>query len=997
MDPRRWAAIESLYHKALAMEPGERQAFLATACAEDSTLQSEVESLLAFAGVKMESPAPRADTTEFWERMAGIQSTVGGTAGAGYVAALPSTIGRYRIVRLLGEGGMGTVYEAEQEQPRRTVALKVIKTGLSSPQLVWRFEQEFQALGRLQHPGIAQIHEAGTANTGSGTQPYFAMEFIRGEPLVQYAEAHKLDTLHRLEIMVKVCEAVHHAHQRGIIHRDLKPGNILVDETGQPKILDFGVARPTGSDTPATRQTDMGQLLGTLAYMSPEQVLADPLELDTRTDVYALGVMLFELLAGRLPYQLSHKLHEAVQTIQEKDPAPLSSVNRVYRGDIETIVAKALEKDKTRRYSSAAELAADLQRYLKDEPILARRASAAYQMRKFARRHKALVTGFAAVIAVLIAGIVASTWEAARARRAEQTADAVNDFLQKDVLAQAGATAQVWSGSQPDPDLKVRTALDHAAARIGTRFAAQPLVEASIRQTIGETYRALSRYADAERQFKRAFDLRRRVLGPEHRDSLNVGRDLANSYANQGKFAEAEPIYTRVLATQRRVLGAEHRDTLYTILALANLYSQQARFLEGESLLKNYREFARRVFGENADDTLEGLQLLGEFYGAEGNYAESEACLTEVLKAKSRLFGEENLVTISTMSALAVIYGNGGKYAQAERLSEKVVEGYRRQLGEEHGTSLVSKGTLAWLYQEQGKYGLAESLSAQTLAGLRRMEGVENPFALGAMHRLASIWRDEGKYAEAERLNTEALKIWSRVPGAPVTRTLEAVNDLARTYAEEGNYAQAEALSIKALDGRRQALGADHLVTLSNMHDLALIYEGQGKYAEAEAWSVKALEGRQRVLGPEHPETLTSMDSRALIYQDQGKYAEAEPLLKKTLEARRRVLGAEHPKTLSSMNHLGEVWIQERRYAEAETLLREALASFEKIAPDNWRRYESESLLGASVAGRQNYAAAKTLLVSGYKGMLQRKAAMPAASGRRIEQAGQRIVQLASR
>jgi non-specific serine/threonine protein kinase/serine/threonine-protein kinase len=268
----------------------------------------------------------------------------------------------------------------------------VVKPGLANSNLR-RFEHESQALGRLQHPGIAQIYEAGTADTGFGPQPYFAMEFIRGHPLREYAEAHHLDVRERLELMVKMCEAVDHAHQRGVIHRDLKPGNILVEESGQLKILDFGVARVTDSDAPITRQTDVGQLVGTLEYMSPEQVLANPVELDTRSDVYTLGVILYELLAGHRPYKLSGQLHEAVQAIREEDPAPLSSISRNYRGDIETIAAKALEKDKTRRYGSAAALAADIQRYLADQPIAARPPSASYQLHKFARQESWPVRG----------------------------------------------------------------------------------------------------------------------------------------------------------------------------------------------------------------------------------------------------------------------------------------------------------------------------------------------------------------------------------------------------------------------------------------------------------------------------------------------------------------------------------------------------------------------------------------------------------------------------
>jgi serine/threonine protein kinase len=405
---------------------------------------------------------------------AGDQPAKASQTEAATARPIPAAIGRYRIIRVLGEGGMGAVYEAEQEQPRRVVALKVIRPGYTTAETLRRFQHESQALGRLQHPGIAQIYEASTADTGAGPQPYFAMELIRGRPLQEYAEAHKLNTRERLALMAKVCDAVDHAHQRSVIHRDLKPGNILVDETGQPKILDFGVARVTGSDAQPTRQTGLGQLIGTLAYMSPEQVSGDPLALDSRSDVYALGVILYELLAGKLPYNFHGKpLHEGVALIRNEEPAPLGSIDRSYRGDIDTIVAKALEKDKTRRYVSAADLAGDIRRYLADQPIAARPPSASYQLQKFARRHKALVMGTAAVFLVLTAGVVASTWEAVRARTAEraakaqeESAQAVNDFLRNDLLAQASAATQAGANTKPDPDLKVRTALDRAAARI---------------------------------------------------------------------------------------------------------------------------------------------------------------------------------------------------------------------------------------------------------------------------------------------------------------------------------------------------------------------------------------------------------------------------------------------------------------------------------------------------------------------------------------------------
>jgi serine/threonine protein kinase len=397
-----------------------------------------------------------------------------------------------------------------------------------------------------------------------------------------------------------------------LIHRDLKPGNILVEETGQPKILDFGVARVTDRDVETTRQTDLGQLVGTLAYMSPEQAVGDPLEVDTRSDVYTLGVILYELLAGRLPYALSRKPHEAARTIREEDPTPLSSISRVYRGDIETIVAKALEKDKARRHASASGLAADIQRYLKDEPIAARPPSASYQLRKFARRNKALVAGVAAVFVVLIGGVIASTLEAARARRAERIAEAVNNFLQNDLLSQASANTQARPDTKPDPDLKVRTALDRAAANIGRKFKDQPLVEASIRQTIGNTYIDLGLYPEAQRQIERAVDLLRGSLGEDNSETLKTVNDLAVLYLNQGNFAQAEPLVARVLAIQRRVLGDKHLDTLTTMNSLAGTYWEQGKYAQAEPLLAKILQLRRRALGEEHPDTLRVMHNLGD-------------------------------------------------------------------------------------------------------------------------------------------------------------------------------------------------------------------------------------------------------------------------------------------------------------------------------------------------------------------------------------------------
>jgi WD40 repeat protein len=417
MTEERRARLWALFDQAADLLPPEQRALLDAACPDDSDFRAEVERLLA------DDARVRSDEggTDFLKSPL-VRSLPTPTTPSAPDPPPPvrPRLDRYRVVRVLGEGGMGTVYEAEQDNPRRTVALKVIRAGLASDFLLKRFAREGQILGRLHHPGIAQVYDAGVADNG---QPYFAIELVAGAPLDQYARDRALDVPGRLELVARVCDAVQHAHERGVIHRDLKPGNILVEPSGQPKVLDFGVARAVDAGLTAGggSHTEAGQLIGTLRYMSPEQASGDPSAIDQRSDVYALGVILYELLASRLPYRLDGlPLAEAVHVIREHEPSRLGSFDGRLRGDVETVVAKALAKDKARRYASAGELAADVRRHLNSEPIRARPTSALYQLRKFARRNKALVAGAAGVFAALLAGTVVSlafAWHAAQSAR----------------------------------------------------------------------------------------------------------------------------------------------------------------------------------------------------------------------------------------------------------------------------------------------------------------------------------------------------------------------------------------------------------------------------------------------------------------------------------------------------------------------------------------------------------------------------------------------------
>jgi len=871
LESERWHQVEQLFHSALAVDESERADFVEKACGGDEFLKREVASLLA-QGADSFLEAPAMDVAA---RALAVSAAAGGAR-----RSIPATVGRYRVVRLVGEGGMGAVYEAEQEQPRRVVALKLIKPGFATAEAMRRFQYECRALGRLQHPGIAQIYEAGTADTGFGPQPFFAMELIRGRPLLEYAEAHQLDTRERLALMVRICDAAGHAHQRGVIHRDLKPGNILVDETGQPKILDFGVARVTESDAQLTQQTALGQLVGTLAYMSPEQVTGDPQALDIRSDVYALGLILYELLAGGPPYDIERKpLSEAVAVIREKEPAPLGSIHRSFRGDIETIAAKALEKEKGRRYASAADLAADLRRCLADEPIAARPASASYQVQKFARRHKALVAGTVAVFVALAAGAAASTWEAIRARKAEwaaveqrdrataaearaqqernaaiaekrradseaATAQAISDFLQNDLLAQASVYGRTQESSQPDPELKpdpnmtVRTALDRAAARIQGKFDQQPEVEAAIRETIGHTYMGASVWTEGRKQFERVLELRRRVWGLEDPKTLHAMSLTAWALMVEGKHAPAEAIYREELEISRRRWGPEHSETLYAMEDLAFFYTEQGRYAQAEALQKQVLNTFQRLRGVGHSDTLSSLVAVAKTYLYDGKYAQAEPLQKQVLEIERRVSGPDRAAP--ALLDLARIYDAQGKYEQAEGLYRQALESSRRIWGPQDPQTLFCLSYLGNMYQRQGKYALAETYAGQVLAERRRAYNADHPLTLDALGDLVLAKQSQGQFAASESLARQALEM-DRNKRPDDWQCFRTESLLGASLAGQKKYAEAEPLLLEGYRGmaaRKSRIRAPDRYNLELAREwIVQLYNAWGRPEQAGAWA----------------------------------------------------------------------------------------------------------------------------------------------------------------
>jgi serine/threonine protein kinase len=875
VEEARWREVERIYHTALKRGVDERAEYLKAACEGDEALRRDVESLLAECREThsfLEAPAIRLAAEEL--------------ARDECAPSVPRIVGHYRVIRALGEGGMGVVYEAQQDQPRRVVALKVVKPGLATAETLRRFEHESDALGRLQHPGIAQIYEASTADTGFGAQPYFAMELIRGRPLDEYAREQQLGIRQRLELIARVCDALNHAHQRGVIHRDLKPGNILVDDTSQPKILDFGVARLAGGDSAVTRQTDLGQLVGTLAYMSPEQVAGDSTAIDARSDVYSLGVVMYELLAGRLPYDLSKKpLPEAVDIIRAEEPERLSSTNRSYRGDVDTIAGKALEKDKERRYASAAELGEDIRRYLTNQPIMARPASASYRVQKFASRHKALVIGTSVVFLVLVAGIAVATWEAVRARHEKRRADeeattsqAIVDFLQNDLLAQASAGAQAGPNTKPDPHLEVRTALDRAAARIAGRFDRQPQVEAAIRDTIGQTYLDLGLVAEGREHLERALELKRRVFGREDPRTLKTMDHLGSalSILPRDRYDESEDLLTESIRIRRRVMGPEHPDTLISMRNLAGIYLEKGSFDQAEDLFSRVVEISSRVLGPEDPDTVRALKGLGIAYWRQGEFSHAEEVLSRTVELQRRVLGPEHPDTLNTMMVLAISYTD--KYEKTAALYKEVLEIERRVLGPEHPETLALMANLGGVDADLGQYLEAVKLTKQVVETRLRVFGINNQRTLSVMANLADFYADEGKYPQSKALFERVLPLMSRVAGPEDYATLVALSDFAFMYQRQDKYALAEAYSTKALAGRRHTAGPEHFDTLDSAAALALAYESQGKFTESEqlARETVAIDRRTR---PDDWKRFRAESVLGASLAGRKNYREAEPLL----------------------------------------------------------------------------------------------------------------------
>jgi serine/threonine protein kinase/tetratricopeptide (TPR) repeat protein len=809
--------LDAIYFDAREVPPEDRAAYLTNACAGDQALRRRVEQMLAVADEAEQFIADPPDEPENREPDPGPIETLKLEVAEGPEEMIGQKIGRYKILERVGEGGCGVVYVAEQTEPvRRRVALKVIKLGMDTKQVVARFEAERQALAMMDHPNIAKVLDAGTTEAG---RPFFVMELVRGIRITDYCDQANLTTRKRLDLFIKVCRAIQHAHQKGIIHRDIKPSNILVtlhDGVPVPKVIDFGIAKATeGRLTDATVYTQLHQFIGTPAYMSPEQAEMSGLDIDTRSDIYSLGVLLYELLAGSTPFDGKELLASGIdamrRTIREREPVrpstrvatlgadqltttskrrsvETSKLLHQLKGDLDWIVMKCLEKDRARRYETANGLAADLTRHLSNEPVVARPPSTVYRFQKALHRNKLVFAAATAVAAALVAGMVVSTWQAVRATTAEKLAkgEAIRATAAEDLafdhLAEAAAErdkkeqarkdaedisqflADVFQSPDPTRDgreIKVVELLEKATQRLDTDLIGQPGQRAKLQATLGSTYYALGLYQEAIPLQEEVLDYRLAASGPEHPATLAAMNSLSVSYAGAGRLEDALAMQEQVLPLHRKVLGPEDAATLIAMGNLASTYSALGLRNEALKLQEELLALYRKVNGAEHPATLAAMHNLAKFYFVAGRRGEGLKLEEEVLALRRRAHGPEHPETLKAMGELATSYAAVGRQDEALKMRDEVLALSRKFLGPNAPDTLSALSSLAVSYSAVGRGAEALRIKEEVLALCRKVLGPKDPKTAEAAAGLGYAYDAVGE-AESCAFRNVTPKPWSR-------------------------------------------------------------------------------------------------------------------------------------------------------------------------------------------------------------------------------------------
>jgi serine/threonine protein kinase/thioredoxin-like negative regulator of GroEL len=908
---------ESIFGQALEIESAEeRAAYLDRACGDNQALRSEIEALLR-------TGTRRGDLLDLPDR--GVTGSDGPPA-----MEQPGTLiaGRYKLLEAISEGGMGAVWMAQQTEPvKRVVAVKLIRTGINSKAVLARFEAERQALALMDHPNIAKVLDAGTTPPdcpGCPATPYFVMELVKGVPITKFCDDRRLTPRQRLELFIAVCQAVQHAHQKGVIHRDLKPGNVLValyDDRPVPKVIDFGVAKAVGTQlTERTLHTSFGAVVGTVEYMSPEQASFNQLDVDTRSDIYSLGVLLYELLTGSPPFTRG-ELEEAgmlemLRLIREKEPSKPSTklstsaglpalaaqrgtesakLTKLVRGELDWIVMKALEKDRNRRYETANALSQDIARYLADEPVQACPPSTWYRCHKFARRNKGAVLAGTAIILLLCAAIAGTSWGLVRAEHARQ-AEADQRALAEAALASERA-ALVSERAAKEAEAEQRARAEEA----GRKAAREAAVAAAINDFLDRDILNLAAPSgqltggvspDANLTIRTL--LRRaakRIDGrfpnkPEVEMKLRY--TIGYALADVGDPAAGLPQFEKVAALSQKLLGRDHAYTLNAEYRIAVMHVKLRHFDVALPLLEENVERQKSVLGQGHRQTL------------------------------------------VAMNGLSIAYGGAGQTEKALRLAEQLLELRKRHLGPTDGDTFVSLNNVAWLYQEQQRLDKAVPLYEEAFAGMRTRFPPLHAERLNTTANLARAYYLAEEIDKAVPLQESVLPQYRTAYGVDDARTLSAFNSLLSYFSEGGWCDKAEALlnstQSSGANRRTNANPGQDQREKRNRELIQRVRPAADRYRQELAAKTA-----------DHPDTLAARQAFAVALRGQQRTTGAAYHLKAVLDARQRLLGPDHSDTLASRLELGTTRLQQKRYAEAEPLLLEAFAGLkrhETNAPD---------------------------------------------------------------
>lgn len=917
---------------------------------------------------------------------------------------------KYKLLQQIGEGGMGTVWMADQMEPvKRRVAIKLIRSDREGTHnILSRFEAEQQAIALMDHPHIAKLLDAGvwTGDSGGPTTPYFVMELVKGIPLIEFCDQHRLMIPARLQLFIQICSAVQHAHQKGIIHRDLKPSNILVemhDEKPVPKVIDFGLAKATSglSLTERTLFTGFGMIAGTPLYMAPEQARFNAIDIDTRADVYALGVLLYELLTGTTPLEKGQlklaALDEMLRMIRETDPPipskrlsssesrPSVAANRhteptklgkFLRGELDWIVMKAISKERDRRYESANSFARDIERFLNHEPVNAGPLTFGYRFRKFARRYRPQVIAATLVLAALVAGIIGTTYGLVEAQK--QTVIAKEEKAKAIESAELERQAKLREAERAEGE---RQAKDQVAAQLDQIMLINHTMFGIFSELDVRKVKANNEPIEAVLSKKLAA-AGSKLDTKAIKDPLilaGLHNQLGITLMSLGDAARAIDFFTSARTIRIEKLGADSEEALLSTCNLAAGYQVHGKYGQAVQLLQETLKQYRAKHSQPTEGTIHAMSILAECYRAMGKLDLAIPLMEETLKVTKAKYGPDAPETLVYMNNQAVTFRDAGKLDLAIPLYEEVVKLSTVKFGDSHPNTLLATNNLAVAYKSAGNLDQAIRLYRETLNRQTTKLGKNHPDTLVTMSNLAMAYRDASRLEEAIPLMEETLQLKTKVLGKSHPSTLTSMNNLAVCYYSAGKFAQAFSLHKETLKQRKEVLGADHPETLLSMLNVAQSYQESNRLSEAIPLFELAASGIEKM-------RFQSQNARVIVvgainaYEKSGQLEKAEAWRRKWLAVVKEKAGSNSSDYTNELTGLGANLMQQRKWEEAEKVLLDSLAVREKQEPQKWGTFNTRALVGHALLGQMKYAEAEAYLLKAYESMKAQESTVPTAS-----------------